>query len=74
MQLQLLYVVRGSVPRWCQKPAWVSPARPRPPSDSKVIHWLKGGEWALLSAIPNPAAQQIMVLLLGGSITTNTRR
>jgi hypothetical protein len=34
------------------KPAWVSPAQPRLPPDSKVVHWLKGGEWALLMLLP----------------------
>ena len=37
------------------KLAWVSPAQPRLPSDSKSVHWLKGGEWALLKTTTNPA-------------------
>ncbi len=40
---------------WCQKLAWVSPARPRLPSDSKsLLQCLKGVEWALLIATTNP--------------------
>ena len=42
---------------WCQKPAWVSPARPRLPPDSKVVPPVtpvtgQGGSWA-----PHPGAE-----------------
>ena len=63
MQLQLLYVVWGKVPRWCQNLPGLVPRDPGPPLTRKSSHWLKGGEWALLIATPNPAAQQIMVLV-----------
>ena len=36
---------------WCQNLTGLVPCDPGSPQTRKVVHWLKGGEWALLNLL-----------------------